>query len=201
MSNIEIRKATTELRADLESRAIEGYAALYESPSDSAGWYTEVIAKGAFTEALKRSEDVVALFNHNENYVLGRTTAGTLELWEDEKGLRYKVKDMPESRADVLEAIQRKDVNGNSFAFTIKRDTWEERGDKTIRVIEEIEMLYDVGPVTYPFYKSTSIFTNSDAAKRSFDKWAAEQKREEKEDLKAFNEWLERTMKMRKEFL
>src|SRR5690606_13465231 len=101
MNNIEIRKATTELRADLEGRAIEGYAALYESPSDAAGWYTEVIARGAFTEALKRSDDIVALFNHNENYVLGRTTAGTLELWEDDKGLRYKVNDMPESRSDV----------------------------------------------------------------------------------------------------
>lgn len=210
-NNIEIRKAVTELRANKESRSIEGYAALYDSPSDAAGWYTEVIAPGAFKRALERSPDVVALFNHNENYVLGRTSAGTLELWEDEKGLRYRVKDMPDSRADVLEAIERRDVNGNSFAFTVKEDTWQERDGKTIRTLKEFDILYDVGPVTYPFYKSTNVFTNSDAAKRSFDQWAEQtakqngknngEQEQEQRDLKAFNEWLERTLKLRKEFL
>lgn len=198
---------TVELRAAEDDRSVQGYAAVYNSESKTLGWFTEIIERGAFTEALQRSPDIVALYNHDENYVLGRRDAGTLSVWEDERGLQYKIDNLPNSREDVLEAIKRGDVNKSSFAFTIAPggDRWEERDGKTIRTITKFERIYDVSPVVYPAYSDSSV------AKRSFDQWVEQQKeqseeqeieqRKDEQELKAFNEWLERTLKLRKEFL
>ena len=70
---------------------IEGHAAIFNSPSDSGGlaWFTEEIMPGAFKDAIKE-DDVRALFNHDSNYVMGRNTAGTLELKEDDNGDKDK---------------------------------------------------------------------------------------------------------------
>ncbi len=109
-----------ESRADGRA-AIVGYAAVYNRLSLDLGGFKEEILPGAFDKILGRQRgkgDVVALFNHDSNIVLGRTSSGTLELSSDEKGLRYVVTP-PVSRADVLELIQRRDVRGSSFAFTV----------------------------------------------------------------------------------
>jgi len=173
-NNIERRTFAVELRAADEGRSVEGYAAVYNSESNTLGWFTEVIAPGAFRDALERSPDIVALFNHDENMVLGRRSAGTLEVTEDESGLRYRIPELPKSREDVYEAIKRGDVNKSSFAFTIPLggDKWEERDGKTVRTISKFDRIYDVSPVVYPAYSDTSV------AKRSFDQWAEAQKEE-----------------------
>lgn len=210
-NNIERRTFSVELRADQEGRSVEGYAALYDNMSDAAGWYIEKIAPGAFKSALEKKFDTVALYNHDENFVLARYP-DTLELKEDDKGLWYRIAEMPKSREDVYEAIKRGDVKGSSFAFTVKSDAWEYRDDDTpIRTITEIDTLYDVSPVTYPFYKDTSVFTNSDAAKRSFDMWAEKQKENEQpngedkgelkaEDVRSFYDKLDTIRERMKDF-
>ena len=207
-NNIERRTFSVELRADQENRSVEGYAALYDNMSDAAGWYIERIAPGAFKNALEKKFDTVALYNHDENYVLARYP-DTLKLKEDDKGLWYRIDEMPKSREDVYEAIKRGDVKGSSFAFTVKSDAWQYRDDDTpIRTITEIDTLYDVSPVTYPFYKDTSVFTNSDAAKRSFDIWAKEQQvvsgeakgELNKEELRAYYDKLDAIRERMKEF-
>jgi len=74
--------------------AIVGYAAVYNRLSLDLGGFREEIMPGAFDRILNRQRgkaDVVALFNHDSNIVLGRTSSGTLELSSDEKGLRYVV--------------------------------------------------------------------------------------------------------------
>ncbi len=115
----------------------------------------------------------MALFNHDSNIVLGRTSSGTLELTSDSKGLRYVVTP-PVSRADVLELIARKDVAGSSFAFTVGKDGEGFRpgeDGKAIRQIREVNGLYDVGPVLTPAYPSTS----ASVAMRSYAAWLASQ--------------------------
>ena len=62
--------------------------------------WEERIAPGAFDDALKKA-DVRALFNHDPNCILGRTTAKTLTLRSTKAGLEYDVPDLPKSRADV----------------------------------------------------------------------------------------------------
>lgn len=154
--------------------AIIGYAAVYSRLSLDLGGFKEEILPGAFDKILrKRSQDVVALFNHDSNIVLGRTSSGTLELSSDEKGLRYVVTP-PVSRADVLELIQRRDVRGSSFAFTVdpKNESFRTGEDgKAVRQIREVSGLYDVGPVLVPAYPSTS----AGVAMRSYEAWLASQ--------------------------
>ena len=168
-----------EQRADGRA-AIIGYAAVYNRMSLDLGGFKEEILPGAFDKVLSRQrgkQDVVALFNHDSNIVLGRTSSGTLELSSDSKGLRYVVTP-PVSRADVLELIARKDVAGSSFAFTVdpKQESFRTGEDgKAIRQIREVSGLYDVGPVLTPAYPATS----ASVAMRSYESWLASQATEE----------------------
>jgi HK97 family phage prohead protease len=164
-----------EQRADGRA-AIVGYAAVYNRLSLDLGGFREEILPGAFDKILSRQRgksDVVALFNHDSNIVLGRSSSGTLELSSDDKGLRYVVTP-PVSRADVLELIQRRDVRGSSFAFTVesKNESFRTGEDgKAIRQIREVSGLYDVGPVLVPAYPATS----ASVAMRSYEAWLASQ--------------------------
>jgi len=164
-----------ESRADGRA-AIVGYAAVYNRLSLDLGGFKEEIMPGAFDRILSRQRgksDVVALFNHDSNIVLGRTSSGTLELSSDDKGLRYVVTP-PVSRADVLELIQRRDVRGSSFAFTVDKagESFRTGEDgKAVRQIREVSGLYDVGPVLVPAYPSTS----ASVAMRSYEAWLAAQ--------------------------
>jgi HK97 family phage prohead protease len=172
-----------ETRSDGRA-AIVGYAAVYNRLSLDLGGFREEILPGAFDRILsKRGKDVVALFNHDSNIVLGRSSSGTLELSSDEKGLKYVVTP-PVSRADVLELIQRRDVRGSSFAFTVepKNESFRTGEDgKAIRQIREVSGLYDVGPVLNPAYPSTS----ASVAMRSYEAWLATQSQPEPEAVAA----------------
>jgi len=164
-----------ESRADGRA-AIIGYAAVYNRLSLDLGGFKEEILPGAFDKILSRQrgrQDVVALFNHDSNIVLGRTSSGTLELSSDTKGLRYVVTP-PVSRADVMELIQRRDVRGSSFAFTVdKNGEGFRQGEdgNAVRQIREVSGLYDVGPVLVPAYPATS----ASVAMRSYEAWLASQ--------------------------
>lgn len=142
-----------------ESPSLVGYAAVFGVRTD-LGPFTEEIAPGAFRKVLSEDPDVVALFNHDANFPLGRVSAGTLKLEEDEHGLRYEVPQLPKSRVDLLEAIERRDVQGNSFSFLVGKDEWLE-GEKPHRRILEVSFLRDVGPVTFPAYPDTTLALRS----------------------------------------
>lgn len=150
-------------RTDDGKRTISGYAAVFEKWSEDLGWFREKIAPGAFANALKTS-DARALFNHDSNIILGRQSAGTLRLKEDDNGLWMEV-DLPDTQhgrdLDVL--IERGDITQQSFGFTVKRDTWtEDRDNDTIeRTINEIGELFDVSPVVFPAYPDTSVAVRS----------------------------------------
>lgn len=149
---------TVEARAEGEARQLQGYAAVFNQRTDILGLFEERIAPGAFKDAIGR-DDVRALFNHDPNYVLGRTTAGTLRLFEDAKGLRYEV-DLPDTQAgrDVSALVARGDVQGSSFSFQVKveEESWDYEAKPPVRTILRVK-LYDVGPVTFPAYEQTSV--------------------------------------------
>ena len=156
----------TELRAgdDEDGRMILGYAAIFGVRTD-LGYITEEIAPGAFDDVL--GDDVRCLFNHDPDHILGRTSAKTLRIKADEKGLRYEA-DMPESPIGdtVLGAIKRADISGNSFSFTVAEDTWDYTADTPHRVINKLGTLYDVGPVTFPAYEGTELSARAMEAAR-----------------------------------
>lgn len=140
---------------------IAGYAAVFDAWSEDLGGFREMIRPGAFRNALKTS-DARAQFNHDPNYILGRQKSGTLTLREDEVGLWYEVTPPDTQQArHVIEAIKRGDVDGNSFMFTVALDDVRWDGDIVRRVVEEVEDLYDVGPVVFPAYPQTSVSMRS----------------------------------------
>ena len=144
---------TLQTREENGERIIEGYAAKYETETN-IGPFMESISRGAFDNVLEN--DVRALINHDPSLVLGRTSAGTLELTSDDVGLKYRVKLGNQQYAtDLYESIQRGDISQSSFAFTIKDQTWSE--DRSSRKVNEVAQLLDVSPVTYPAYKEATV--------------------------------------------
>lgn len=144
---------------------IVGYAAKFNSLSEDLGGFREVIAPGAFKGVL--DNDVRGLFNHDPNFVLGRTTAGTARMSEDADGLMIEI-DPPETEQarTVITAIERGDVTGQSFSFQLPPypdgRIWEEneKGELT-RTITRIDRLFDFGPVTFPAYPDTDVSMRS----------------------------------------
>lgn len=158
VNNIEKRVFKVEMRSN-ENRTVTGHAAVFNSYSEDFGGWKEVIEPGAFRDAIAVS-DVRALYNHDSNHLLGRTTSSTLKLSEDERGLAYDLS-MPKHRDDLVELIERGDLTQNSFAFRVKNDRWEKRDGMDVRVIEKVERLYDISLVTYPAYPDTDVAMRS----------------------------------------
>lgn len=145
------------LKDDGKSK-LEGYAAVFNRWSEDLGGFVERIAPNSFKKALKNS-DVRALFNHDPNYVLGRSTSGTLQLKEDKKGLHI-INEPPNTQwaNDLMVSIDRGDISQMSFGFTVERDEWnEDKNGRVTRTIHEIGRLLDVSAVSFPAYGDTSV--------------------------------------------
>lgn len=156
--------ALTELRVAPESEwPIEGYASLFNVRSLDLGGFQEIILPGAFARTLaKPSTDVRALFNHDPNFVLGRSTAGTLQLVEDGQGLRIGIKPPDTQYArDLVISMQRGDVDQMSFSFTVGKDLWTPGDPLMLRSVQDVEDLFDVSIVTYPAYPATRVLARS----------------------------------------
>lgn len=156
-------------------KVLTGYAAVFHRADDPGTEYTlwagvvERVMPGAFDRALKEGDDVRALFNHKTDRVLGRSGAGTLRLSVDARGLRYEI-DLPDTEDGraVAELVRRGDITQSSFGFLPDDNggaLWREEGTRDIRELHSVR-LYDVGPVTYAAYESTTASIRSD-----YDGW------------------------------
>lgn len=148
--------AAPELRAAGGKKTATGYAALFNSRADIGGWFTEVIAPGAFTETLK-SSDVRALFDHDSGRVIGRSTSGTLRLSEDDTGLSVEI-DLPDTNdgRDLAVLMERGDITGMSFGFRVTKEQWDETVEPNLRTILAAD-LFEVSAVAWPAYENTEI--------------------------------------------
>jgi HK97 family phage prohead protease len=160
-NKIERRNLRTEVRVagTGDARRIEGYASVFNVPYTISDWwdeFEEIISPVAFNRALAEKQDVRCLFNHDPNFILGRTKPGTLVLSVDTVGLKYV--DTPPAgpmATHVTDAVERGDVDGASFGFIVKQDSWADEFDdkgnliKSTRTILDVD-LYDCGPVTFP---------------------------------------------------
>ena len=146
--------AGVELRAAENQFAITGIAAGYNVKSANLGGFIEQIAPGAFSDSL-RADDQVCCFNHDPNQILGRKKSGTLTLTDSAAGLTFRCaldRSNPVHQS-VYSAIQRGDVDGCSFAFSVPPDgdTWEENGGLPLRTLRKVR-LAELGPVVFPAY-------------------------------------------------
>lgn len=144
-----------------EKRTVEGYAMLFDTPSDGLS-FTEVIKRGALDGVLEKS-DVFALLNHDQRRgVLARSRygKGSLSLSVDDKGLKYRF-DAPKTALgdELLENIRRGEIGESSFCFDVEKDTWEKRSDGSWkRTIEKFGNIYDTSPVYNGAYSKTSVY-------------------------------------------
>jgi HK97 family phage prohead protease len=154
-------------------RRLVGHAAVFNTLSENLGGFRERIVPGAFAETIK-TDDIRALFNHDDNFILGRNRSKTLSLKEDDRGLAIAV-DVPDNqtiRDLVLAPIERGDVSQMSFGFSVMLDgqDWGQDGDGTmVRTLKRVR-LFDVSPVVFPAYPQTDI------AARSLTEFLASQK-------------------------
>lgn len=163
---LERRINPTHLRAEQEGDTLRigGYAARFNELSVLL-WneFRENIAPGAFARSLDGG-DIRALWNHDSNIVLGRTTNGSLRLWEDEQGLAFELELPPTQAArDCYELIRRGDVNQMSFGFTLRPDgdQWEyDENEQLIRTLLAVDLM-EISPVTFPAYPTTSVDVRS----------------------------------------
>ena len=149
-----------QTRAEADDLILEGYFARYDDEYKVAEGVTESIQRGAFAESI--NGDVRALYNHNHDLVLGRTSAGTLELRDTELGLWGKIRINPkDSQAvDAYERVARGDVSGCSFGFDIPAgcDVCTKKPDGTRHfTITKVSPLYEVSPCVFPAYEATHI--------------------------------------------
>lgn len=145
------------VREENDAPYIEGYFAVFDSNYDMGYGMSESIASGAFTNSL--SGDVRALINHDTTLVLGRTTAHTLELRQDEHGLwgRIAINPKDSDAMNLYERVKRGDVNQCSFGFEIISEETDFRDNGEIHwTITEVR-LHEVSCCTFPAYESTGI--------------------------------------------
>jgi len=139
----------------------------------------ERINPRAFNKPINDRQDVRALFNHDPNLVLGRTSSRTLTITKTLRGLDYEIEPGNTTVAkDVQEHIRRGDVTGSSFGFHVREQkfSYDETRQADIREILSVDLL-DVSPVTYPAYTSSSVGIRSESdageCRSAYDNWRA----------------------------
>ena len=180
--NRQLRTAATEFqtREDGEALTIEGYFAVFNSDYDLGMGMSESIAPGAFTSSL--ADDIRALVNHDTTLVLGRTSAHTLEVRQDERGLWGKVRINPnDSDAMNLYArVKRGDVTQCSIGFDILDEETEYRGEEVHWTIKDVK-LWEVSACTFPAYEETAISARArdleEIKKRQTEAWKENMKK------------------------
>lgn len=188
----EHRNYDFEIRAEVtrddegETGIVTGRPIVYNSRTD-LGYFDEIIERGA----LDRTDlkDVRFLVNHDLSKIpLARSrnnnANSTMQLMPDEQGMAIRVNLDVENNSDarnLYSAIERGDISGMSFMFSIEDEEWEGLDtDHPTRRIKAISNVVEVSAVTFPAYQDTSISVRNkealesakavlESAKRSLD--------------------------------
>lgn len=149
----EIRSAHVELRAEGDGRSFTGYAALFNQPSLPLP-FTEIVKPGAFKRSLQSRNRMMLLWNHDTSNPLASTRNGSLQLTEDERGLKVTAT-LPQTSLgnDIAVLVRDGVIDAMSFGFSVRKDSWSQDGQT--RYLEDVS-LYEVSLVSTPAYEQTS---------------------------------------------
>ncbi len=147
--SIEQRSAPEQTALTVDGRRLRGVIPYGLESRDLGGW-REVMAPGSLREA--DLTGLVATDDH-AGVPLARFPA-TLEVEDRGDGLHWSL-DLPASRADVREAVERGDLRSASWRMIVARDRWE--GD--VRHVESVAARRDVAVVTTPAYTGPAAST------------------------------------------
>lgn len=172
---LEKRSVVCEVRAGENERpgVITGRPIVYNSRTN-LGPFDEIIEAGALDGTDLR--DVRFLVNHDLSKIpLARSRRNngnsTMQLTVDPLGMfveaKLDIENNPEARA-LYSAVERGDVTGMSFMFSIDDEEWENLdSDHPTRHIRKIGSVVEVSAVTFPAYESTEIYARSKEALES----------------------------------
>lgn len=156
------------------------------------GWYDEIIADGALDET--DLKDVRFLVNHNTDMIpLARSRNNnensTMQMMVvPTQGMFIRVDMDTENNSEaksLYSAVERGDIDGMSFMFTVDEDSWEDiDSDHPTRTIRKISRVFEVSAVTFPAYEQTSISARGlsealDSARESLESVKAEARKRE----------------------
>lgn len=173
LKELERRSYNFEIRAEENdgTAIITGRPIVYNSKTD-LGWFDEVIELGALDGA--DLTDVRFLVNHDVSKIpLARSRRNngnsTMQFSVDQQGLNLEwvkldIENNSEARA-LYSAVQRGDISGMSFMFSIDQERWEDlESEHPTRHIEKIGSVVEVSAVTFPAYDTTTIDARSKEA-------------------------------------
>lgn len=184
MKNNELQRRSYafEVRADKDDQGgniITGRPIVYDKMTD-LGWFDEIIERGALDKT--NLQDVRFLVNHDTSKIpLARSRKNnknsTMQLTVDNDGMAIRVTLDTENNADarsLYSAVQRGDISGMSFMFSIDDEEWENLdSDHPTRHIRKIGTVVEVSAVTFPAYEQTEISTRCketlDSARQAVD--------------------------------
>ena len=162
-----------------DGRTLEGYAAVFDSPTRISSWegeFDETISSGAFSKTLGERMPVLQ-FDHGRDARTGSVPIGKIEdIREDSDGLFVRARMYDNSVVEpIRQAIEGGSIDGMSFRFKVVKDEWHDNQGRSIsdselgdmlwragdrgpikRTIREVE-LFEAGPVVFPAYESTSV--------------------------------------------
>ncbi len=163
-----IRSVDFRMVENSDGQTLEGYAAVFDSPTVINGWeghFVEVIERGAFARTVRNNPKPVMQFDHGAHPMVGGLPIGTIqELREDDEGLFVRAKLHDNWLIEpVRDAIREGSLTGMSFKFTIPEGgVTVTRGEDDIEIHTLTDLdLHELGPVVWPAYKETSVGVRS----------------------------------------
>ena len=169
----EVRVNTVELEVRENSTtgmSFTGYASVFNSPSEDLGGFIEYVAPGAFKRSLQSRNEIKLLWNHDSGEPLASLRGGTMQLVEDERGLKVTATLPQTTRGkDVAELLRTKVIDSMSFGFNVIKDSWS--SDGRTRTLESVR-LSEVSIVSFPAYSKTTATVRSGQSTIDPDKLA-----------------------------
>ena len=164
MNDKETRLAEMRVEENEDKMILEGYAIVFDQETmigDEERGFKEVISRDSLSKT--NMKDVPMKYNHMDSFlILARTKNKSLSLSVDEHGLKVRAELLnTTTNADVYKMVKAGLLDKMSFAFTVKKQSWDRSSKIPLRRIEEIDRLFDVSVVDLPAYEGTSIYSRS----------------------------------------
>lgn len=158
------REVSFRVEPSNDGLTLEGYAAVFNTPTRIDSWegtFDEQIAAGAFTKTLSERTPVLQ-FDHGKHPLVGSIPIGAIQaLSEDTHGLHVRARLHDNWLVQpVRDAIREGSIDGMSFRFSVVKETVTQGVDVPMRTVNELK-LYELGPVVFPAYESTTVGVRS----------------------------------------
>jgi len=166
-----IQGSQLEIREVQGGRTLAGRCVVFNQPANIGGAFLETIAPSSFSQTL-REDDQIMLRDHRSELLLGRRSAGTLTLSQDQIGVTFEVS-LPDTELgrDTYENVRLGNLRGCSFGFLVRDDEWsQDAAGNLTRLLKNVQC-FEVTLTSMPAYDSTSVDIRSVRAKlnRSVD--------------------------------